>query len=72
MKRAWRVTWDHQSGVTAASTRGQAIFRLFSELKSLGYRPKLGEIKCRRAPEWDAWALVNESCCVWDEQYLPA
>jgi hypothetical protein len=71
MKKAWRATWVGGAGIASAETRGQAVFRLFHELKEHGYKPKLGEIKCRRAPEHDGWAELDNTGSFWDERYLP-
>jgi len=71
VKKAWRLTHCGTTGIMAAHTRGQAIFRLFHELKDLGSKPRLRDIKCRRAHEHDEWAEVDESRACWDERYLP-
>jgi hypothetical protein len=71
MKRAFRLTAYGNSGIMAAESCGQAKFRLFRELKDNGYRPTVSAIRCRRAPEHDAWAEVDETGVCWAEQYLP-
>ena len=71
MKVPWRLTHCGTTGIMSAHTRGQALFRLFRELKDLGYNPMLRDIKCRRAHEHDGWAELDGSGACWEERYLP-
>jgi hypothetical protein len=71
VKRAFRLTAYGDAGIMAAESHGQAKFRLFRELQSIGYNPKPSDIRVRRAPEHDAWALTESTTVCWAEQYLP-
>jgi hypothetical protein len=71
MKLAWCVTWCGEKAIIAAETRGQALFRTLDSIHEAGYRPTIGELHCRRAPEWDEWAAVESSRACWNPEYLP-
>ena len=71
MKKAFALTFGVTTGIMAAETHGQAKFRLFRELKDIGYRPTVSAIRCRRAPEHDAWAEQDSTGICWDAQFLP-
>ena len=66
MKKAFALTAYNTTGIMAAETHGQAKFRLFRELKDIGYRPTPSAIRCRRAPEHDEWAAVDDTGVCWD------
>jgi hypothetical protein len=58
--------------IVATETRGQAIARTLFSANDAGYRIKFTDIRCRRAPEHDAWAAADKTQRCWEEKYLPA
>jgi hypothetical protein len=54
----WRVSVDgfEQQSLVAAPTRGCARFAVLAILADIGYRPRLGSVRVRRAPVADRWA----------------
>lgn len=53
----WRVSVDgFQDSLVAAPTRGCARFGVLAILVDIGYRPRLGSVRVRRAQVADRWA----------------
>jgi hypothetical protein len=71
MKRAYRITARDTSGVRAATSRGAALFRTFAELRDIGYRVRLSDIRVTRAKEYDGWAELDCTGTCWCETALP-
>lgn len=68
MKKAWRISLIGCCGITAATTRGQAIYFAVRLAKEIGYRCKFTDAVARRAPEYDDWAAGHTGyCSVYDE-----
>lgn len=71
MKRAYRTTWNGITSIVAAESRSQAQSRTMLSAANAGYHPYWNDIRIARAPEYDAWAAVDETMCCWDENNLP-
>ena len=67
---AWRVRLMGESGITAATTRGKAMLRIFNQAREAGYRVKFTDCRATRAPEYDQWAEQDKSRSVTDEHYF--
>jgi hypothetical protein len=70
-KRAYRtVLWGFASIVSARS-RGQAIARTLAAYRETLRTAEWKDVKCRRAPEFDGWAELDESGSPWDAAARP-
>lgn len=57
--KAWRIVWAgilDETGICIAETRGKALALAMRQLEECGYRAVWSDLRCRRAPEYDAWA----------------
>ena len=57
----WRVEVSgfEEVCLVAAPTRGCALFGVVACLVDIGYRPRLGSVRVRRAPVADRWARYH-------------
>lgn len=61
--KAFRIVWSgipEESGIYIAATAAKAKAIALRHLEDVGYRGTFAQLKCRRAPEYDAWA-ANQS-----------
>lgn len=61
-RRAWRVSVDgFEDSIYGTDRRGKAIARAFHSLRALGYLVQWSSVRCRRAPEYDAYWRTDRS-----------
>jgi hypothetical protein len=70
MKRAYRTIWKGHETICAAETPGHARAITVRIFRAANYKGDFTQVNVRRAPQFDAWAEVDESGYGWDVRDL--